>query len=373
MSARRTSFWIITASVGIVLIMLLLLRRGDERFREIGEIHRIVGVAHGEIFYRDGADGRYRAETILEERSRSVQIAESTAGNAHLTALPGGRTLLAVDEPELARLWDVSPNVGNGRELLAQLPKRRLAITGNLCFWMKHLTTRAVVETVAGRKIKGQRTIGDLMVTSIDRGETRRIAAGVDSSTALEPVGDGISWRGPLERGDTYASYYVAFPPEYQVRRIRNVGSNMYAVGKRLTWVDTPNQTSSVPSERTVVTCDRGGNDRRVLTRMGFATEWLQNYRMLEERDGGLLCIFNRRLVTANGTYAGMAPHLARMEDSAIVPLKRLPEGVLAFYVDEKHLYYLVPQRRDDWFDWSPSGLLPKVTWMLYRTSIPKS
>lgn len=272
------------------------------------------------------------------------------------------------------RLWRLPLSGGKPQEIM---PERRAVwkmAAGDYCYWLESpllgdgqpLVTR--IDDPPQQKLWAAPLAGGPARSVAVLGQLARVAAGTH----------GVFWA--TEPGPQ-ADLVYARPPSFSLAVIPKV--NGYEppreVGDRLYWLDGDGSARGMAPKAVhqVVSAAADGSDRRVEMDAARGDDGRAGLFSLSD-DGASLLVQRVRELPARGTGAGKTEHsLCRIRPGRgrepEVFVRRAPdEAVTMVGVDAGFVYYTALERRENWLDWSASGLRPRLSRQFYRARIPR-
>lgn len=262
---------------------------------------------------------------------------------------------------ERRRAWWIPLAGGMLQELLPEERTPSLQVSGGHCYWVRR-PTRATNQPA------GALPVGELLAKPLDRGATRRIGR-VPENLSLLPCGDGICWRMGTGR---HSALFTAGPPDFAVEAFPGfpqVAAPAW-IGDRLYWLDgsAPVPPGDPPRGRSLVSTRRDGSDRQVLYDIGFSPDaYTQINELLSDGQDLYFCAdrsvrgkHQRRILRYRLTERRIE-QLLQTSTPALRPLG----------TDSGYLYLVSWEERENWFDWSPQGLLRRRVGILHRILLP--
>lgn len=373
--------------VGILLYLILfgwLLSRAlitgtSQRMRELPFHALPLAGRDGMVLLADSGDPRgVQGIPVRSGAMRSLIPSVPTGGTVVEHWLtPSGGAILRTNEPAVAasgaegapppwgwgvrraRLWSAGLDGSPARELLRELRMEAAVPSGDACFWLRPSDSAR-----AGRAARSRR----LMRTPLNGGRSREICAGLPAATRLEPLGGGVTWA-VFQRGSFRMDRCVALPPHFEVEMLEDCAGRPDLLDGRLYWLHyaPKGPFSAEPARMELTSASLDGSDRKVIADLLQSPDWLPDGRLLGVHRGRLYCLLSRR----SGRNKRSQPTLCEVSATQIRPIATLQGDAGPVWFDDRFLYYTRIERRENWLNWSKSGLILKTARVLYRIRLP--
>lgn len=318
---------------------------------------------------------RYRAASLKEMGAARVEVAESASYSLFVQPY----------EPR-ARPWRAASG----------LDAPSATVAGDTSYWVEHRYW-----TNVPKNLLQQRDGNDVLISVFPPCSLlKRARAGGPTETVLKTAvygvtalgRSGVCWIEPSARnGDPSRDlYYLRNDRSRPAKLVDYKGSGLpVECGDRLYWLQGADILgSTIPATPHTVQLMSAARD--LSSTWTEATLILQG-RMVSLAGNGVLFAHGPALYALCLGDARLAEDPAyrpeRRDENAEIPtalfsitlrpriavrkLATFPRGAYVFYRDGGDLYTVISEQRENWFDWSKSGLIPKTAKVLYRYRLP--
>jgi hypothetical protein len=307
---------------------------------------------------------------------------------------------------------DITPR--DGPRSQAQPGLFSLTAIGDTLYWTRARLTGAVVRHIRARSIgvvamagrsgdsagSGRRvtSLPDRVVSiEVNRYRTDVLAmpavgghwscvCSVDDSSLSAPSASDTTlyWLDRAIGGEDRATLYSLREGEHRVRVYHGFdGSDVPCeVGGRIYWLSGPaaitGMGAGLDRSRKLVCANPDGSARRIVAPADLDGNGLRTIVSLQARDGKLYAVV--RVLTPRRQATGVVPGSPGMDEEVcrvrpgsarlMEPLCRVPVGSVLSFAG-RYLYYSVWEDREQWLDWSSSGVALKNVNVLYRRRLP--
>lgn len=365
----------LAAAASVAALLGVLLHARAERLRELPPARLPIACRSGYVITLERGSNRLLGVPVTGGKSRTLTPAFGAPGSLRAAQLTDLGVVIRSEEPVAprpdapsprfrfafggvrTRLWHTRLDGQPARELLPELRMTQAAAAGEHCYWLD----------TPGAPSEHRRT---LRVTPLRGGSTQVIALGLQPFTRLEPLGPGVTWTASRP-GSGRQDRYLALPPDFQVRAVLDCYGTAELLGERLYWID--HRPASDPSGLSLpvrrLLCATLESDRRqeLLTLTGSSV-WEDRGHLLGVHGGRLYALLYRRRTKSGEPEK---PRLCEVRESAIREVAPLRPEVRFTWLEDGCLYYTAEEVRENWLDWSPTGLQGQHSQGLYRHRLP--
>lgn len=249
---------------------------------------------------------------------------------------------------------------GPSQEVAPAAKASEMWISGEYCYWIRsELTERAKPLSLPVNDYPGT----ELMATPLVGGPARRIARLGDYGP-ITPCSDGLQWSTNIGRTSAVVRTH---PPDFQLVAVAHQPPVEYS--GRLYWFQSSGEQKPIE----LISTRQDGSDRQEVLNLGPNT----GGSLLDLGTGkrGILCMINERRPAMPGKAPTTLYTLSqlRLKPSArLDPLLRpARDRINVVAVDGDYLYYVRSEERENFLDWSASGLTQRRFTTLYRIRLP--
>jgi hypothetical protein len=393
-TSSRLAWGLVFAGAAAAILWFGTIGGRPERLLELPPDTTAVAVRDGEVYLERSVGTldhlQLRATSVRGGTTRvvaqqklpgdAVSLWAITADRAFYLLRPMGRTSAdAHPLPNAARsgkvVKEMSPpndrilavplhGGGTGQVILSAARISRVAVVGNICYWLR-----------------GSGTTGplDLMATFLDRGKSRCLVREWTGTVPTLARGNtAVYWS--VARGGPRAGRDLAFVRAADQRlgvlaQYPGTGPPT-ELGERLYWFEAnrPGDGGRAPGlVQRLVSADLHGGNRSVLLDLG-SSEPLAVLGPLSPHQGRLYCTLTELRAATAGSWASRSI-LCSLDPRTGAPLRRLvqlPTGIDGpGYFDGDAYYFTIRSTRERWGAWSPESLPVEPVVTLYRYRLP--
>lgn len=263
-------------------------------------------------------------------------------------------------------------------------PRSAITVSGNYAFWLDARPPRLAMRRERGAPVEFFIPTSRLMAYSFQHRRVHVVAEGLHDRTSLSASDEGIFYFSTMNRmgrgGDLYwVPNDTLIPKSLGPFEGQTLPLRMHG---RLYWIENRTdygmeQAGTVPNRvaSLVMTADGSGRDRHVLYRLEpipGRIRYLLNLTQYKDR-------LYAHLADATGIRSAVTtPPASLISIDPAHPKEhrevfRLPRNTEPFGIFDNGSYYFVSVSvRENWFDWSMTGLFPVRTFFLCRYRLPE-
>lgn len=253
---------------------------------------------------------------------------------------------------------------GPSQEVAPAARASEMWISGEYCYWIRsELTERAKPLSLPVNAYPR----AELLATPLAGGSTRRIAR-LGDYRSVTPCPDGLQW---ITTTDQVRAAVRTHPPDFRLVVIAPYSSYQPPVvcTDCLYWLQSGNKEE----ETKLIRARRDGSGREEI--LNLPPQSHGSLLSLGARKGGLFCVTIAQSAATRGqsqmnvySLDGLRPRPAAWLGTLLTQA-RVPTGRLT--ADGDYLYFVRSEERENWLDWSASGLTQRQFTALYRIRLP--
>lgn len=272
-------------------------------------------------------------------------------------------------------LWRVPLRGGRPEELLAERKAAQMLVSGDTCYWLQSELLE-LKEPVRRPADAVPRQV--LFAEPLKGGVPRKVAVMPRGFEPLHAVGRGVYWHVRLEREKPVliGARAPAFIPTVVEGYPSQYAGNLVEINNRLFWLDREEPRPSEPSSgnHQIVSAAPDGSDRRIILDLRVERAG-RDYLSQLATDGSALYFFRHRASAGRGKAVPEERLLCRLPPHGRAAPQALlrttsPGAVHLLGSEGSMVYCLAQETRENWFDWSPHGLEPRLVYQVYQSRV---
>jgi hypothetical protein len=162
---------------------------------------------------------------------------------------------------------------------------------------------------------------------------------------------------------------YVALPPSFEIELLEDCSGRPELLNGRLYWLHSAPKRpgSGEPPRLELTSASVDGRDRKVIADLLNSPDWLPEGRLLGAHWGRAYCLLTRQPRQGKQSL----PTLCEVTETQVTRIATLPVDAGPTWFEDGYLYYTRMESRENWFNWSSTGLILKTVRVLYRLRLP--